>query len=143
MKTLLHTALVFCLATGLFAFPSSVMADEGQPDDPPPADTPVFQDGELVIPASEEDPAGADFPANEAQLAPVTAYKTLSGLDFHPVDSDMTYSSVNGGLYSVALLANYGFSAALNLPSGSTVTGITFFVVDNADTAAIELSVSG
>ena len=134
MKTTFRFTLIFCLAASLFAFPSNALADDGPPDNPPP-DGFQMVDGVPVAPAGDEQPAG-DAPQ---AASPNTYYKTLAGLDFHPIDSDMTYSSTNGGLYALALVPDFGYSATYNLPTGASVTGITFFVYDNTTVPNIEL----
>ncbi|GEM_PF-5302380 len=79
---------------------------------------------------------GAFTPAASAAPLPAAAagslYLTLTGLDFYPVDSDMTYSENNGGLYAVDLLSGFGFSAAIHLPDGASVTAITFYLLDDS-----------
>ena len=121
MKTALRIALTFCLAAGLFAFPSQALAD-----DPPPTEFQMIEG----VPAGTE---GYEQSADVVPLAdsPTAYYKTLTGLDFYPTDSDMTYSSTNGGLYALALVPGWGYYAAFTLPNGASVTGITFLVVDN------------
>ena len=130
MKTTFRFTLIICLAASLFAFPLNVLAD-----DSPPANPPSY--GIQLVDGVPVAPAGDVLPAGDAPLAVSSDsyYKTLTGLDFHPTHSDMTYSSTNGGLFALALVTSYGYSAAYNLPTGATVTGITFFVVDsNTDT---------
>lgn len=125
MKTSFRIALTFCLATGLLAFPSQVLAD-----DPPPTKSQII-DGVLV------EPIGYEQTTDVVPLAdsPTIYFKTLTGLDFHPIDSDMLYHSLDGGLYPLApLVPGFGFSAAFTLPNGASVTGITFFAIDNDPT---------
>jgi len=118
MKTAFRIALTVCLAAGLFAFPSQALAD-----DPPPTEFQVIEG----VPLAD---------------SPNTYYKTLTGLDFHPSNSDLRYSSTNGGLYPLALVAGFGYYAAFTLPSDASVTGITFFVVDNDADSYISLGAS-
>ena len=78
------------------------------------------------------------FPSNTP--AAVTNYLTLTGLDFHPTSSDLKYSSTNGGIYATDLVDGFGFYAAYHLPTGSSVTGIEFFFVDNSGEEDIALA---
>ena len=135
MRTILRLSLVLCLAASLFAFPAHTVASDFAPDDAPP-DGFQFVEGVPVPPVENEEPAEESPRA----VAAVTRYLTLTGLDFHPTDSDMGYSSVNGGLYATALVPGYGFYAACQLPYGSSVTGITFFVIDNEELVDISLA---
>lgn len=136
MNITFRFALILCLAAGLFAYPSTALADTVRPDDPPPAGFPLV-DGAPEATVGDDQPVLDVLPANSNIY-----YKTLTGLDFHPLASDLTYSSTNGGLFPLALVASYGFAAAFHLPSGASVTGITFFVVDSSASEEINLSVS-
>ncbi len=78
------------------------------------------------------------FPSNTP--AAVTNYLTLTGLDFHPTSSDLKYSSTNGGIYATDLVDGFGFYAAYHLPTGSSVTGIEFFFIDNSGEEDIALA---
>ncbi len=135
MKTTFRFMLVFYLTVGLFAFPSTTLADDDPPDNPLLEES-LMMDG---APAVQEDNLQPEGIVPQAANS-TTHYKTLTGLDFHPIDSDMTFSSTNGGLYPLALVAGYGYSAAYNLPDGASVTGITFFIIDNDAGTNISLS---
>jgi hypothetical protein len=113
MKTALSFSLVLCLVICLFAFPTTGIAD-----------------GVPIAPAGTAAPESTTAPFN-------THYLTLTGLDFFPSDSTMTYSELNGGLYALDVVAGLGFFASYHLPEGSTVTAITFYVFDNVATDII------
>jgi hypothetical protein len=106
-------------------FPTSSLADDGSPVRLLPGGYEMM-DG---LPAAL---AGPVAPGD-------THYLSLTGLDFHPVSSDMTYSEMNGGVYALAVVPGSGFFASYHLPDGSTVTAITFYVYDASTTNNIEL----
>jgi hypothetical protein len=130
MKTAFRSTLVLCLAVSLFVFPADTLAD-----DVAPPDGNQILEGMPVAPADDWQPAVAAPQAVNAD----THYLTLTGLDFHPNHSDLTYSSMNGGLYATTNAPPFGYYAAFHLPSGTSVTGITFFLVDNNATENISL----
>jgi hypothetical protein len=81
------------------------------------------------------------FPARvNGAAGPITAYKTLTGLDFLPTTSNLKYMPNNGGIFPLSLVPSYGFQAPLHLPSGATVTEITFFYYDGSTTANMTFS---
>lgn len=128
MKTALNCSLSLCLAACLFAFPTPGLADDGSPANY------QMEDGVPVAPAG---PAAPGSPEVDG-----TYYLSLTGLDFFPIDSDMTYSELNGGMYALDIVPDYGFSASYHLPDGSTVTAITIYLMDNTATD-IELDACG
>jgi hypothetical protein len=143
LKTALNFCMILCLAICLFAFPTPGLADDGLPGG--------FQmvDGVPVAPAGLRSPLDAEraspghgplalHPTEDAfggvtrgAAAGYTHYLTLTGLDFFPIDSALTYSELNGGLYALGVVAGLGYFAPYHLPEGSTVTAITFYVFDN------------
>ena len=80
---------------------------------------------------------GLAAPASPAAVGDIYSL-SLTGLDFQPEDSDLTWSENNGGMFALALVPDRGFYASYHLPDGSTVTGITIFLMDNS-AADIEL----
>ncbi len=130
MKTAFRVALTICLSAVLFASPSPVRADT-------PSQSNLQAIDNLPI-----EPLNETQPTVFVPLAaePTTHYKTLTGLDFHPESSNLTYSFGNGGLYPVNNLSDYSYYAAYTLPQGATVTGITFFIIDNNQDVGVEYS---
>ncbi len=133
MNTTFRIMLTLSLAAGLIAFPSTALAD-----DPPPTGFQVVEGVPVGTEGYEQSADGVPLAASST-----TYYKTLTGLDFYPTDSDMTYSSTNGGLYALALVPGWGYYAPFTLPNGATVTGITFFVIDNDPGSNILLKAYG
>jgi hypothetical protein len=120
MKTALNCSLILCLAFGFLASPTPIQAAIS-----PPVDFQMVDGAPLTL---------VDTPPAQTPRA-VSAgpyYLTLSGLEFYPVTSNMTYNtSSDGGLYAVELdPGGFGFSASYHLPSGTTVTAITFYFRD-------------
>lgn len=111
MKAVLRLWLFVCMSAGLLASGS-------------------IQPTVLTGPAAPGPEKHLPSPQSPASL---TRYKTLSGLDFRPLDSSISYAlTENGSLYPVSPSTGPQFTASLDLPGGASVTDITFYFVDNA-----------
>lgn len=72
----------------------------------------------------------------EALSGPVR-YKFVSGNEFLPFDSTLTYHFFGSGIYAIANPGNYPFRAPIDLPHGAQVTRIDYYVIDNSDSASL------
>ncbi len=115
MKAVLGLFLFVCLSAGPLAEPAAAI---------PAA---VLPEGNVFYP----------------QPATVTQYKTLSGLDFHPANSQLAYTQESdGSLYPDSGSGAAQFSARLDLPSDATVSDVIFYFVDNTSPADIQFKIS-
>ena len=57
--------------------------------------------------------------------------KTISGINFYPSGSSLTYRALGAKLYALALSSGRSFQASLNLPTNIHINKITFYFKDN------------
>lgn len=127
----------------LVAFAPPVEASDAHHQEAPPSDS-LWVDGAPVtppqavlppVPPSLLSTSPGHIPLDtfgliRGAVSATSSKMMLTGTDFYPITSEMTYTSAVGGLYATALDPGYGFSASYHPSSGTIVTAITFYYFD-------------